>query len=292
MRRLAICFIAASLLGCKWRPLRKNVQDAGADAAVAQLPEEDAGPPASQTVEAKDLPLGSWESSAGSKLSLSIFPDGLVRFGTEVPSYRNGARVFGQIHQAESDDPNAFRIWVDVTKIYAKEIGPAHRKSVDFELFEAELLDQRVTSPNNDAQKIPQLGGKGPEAARGYALKFDPTRTTLDVCTLATPPKCQTLTKAKSPSDISRVRTNGLCKYDDDCVLATDGEQCDPCLCPSKASLKTWPRKPKPDDDKEDLSWQTTDEHLCGKDVPRRDDCAACPTLRVVCKNKACVLKN
>ena len=155
--------------------------------------------------------------------------------------------------------------------------GPSTASRIDFELFEAEILDQRVTSPNADAQKIPQLGGKGPEAARGYSLKYDPTHTTLDVCTLATPPKCEKLTKGKSPSDLSRVRTNGTCKYDDDCVLATDGEQCDPCICPSKASLKSWPRKPKPDDDREDLSWQTTEEHLCGKDIPRRDDCAVLP---------------
>src|SRR6185437_8930819 len=112
---------------------------------------------------------------------------------------------------------DSFRIWVEVSKIYAKEIGPCHRHWIDFELYEADILGQRVTSPNADAQKIPQLGGKGPEAPRGYALHFDAARTTLDLCTLTTPAKCRKLTKKKSPSDLSRVRTNGLCKIDDDC---------------------------------------------------------------------------
>jgi hypothetical protein len=216
----------------------------------------------------------------------------MVRFSTEVPLYRNPARVFGQVTHAESDDPDSYRIWVDVSKIFAKEIGPCHRHWMDMELYEATILDQRVTSPNVDAQKIPQLGGGGNAPPRGYLLKFDKARENLDLCTLAKEPKCRHLVKKKSPSDLSRVRTTGSCKYDDDCVLVTDGEQCDPCLCPSKPSVKTWPKPKTPaDDTKEDTSWETTQEHMCGQSLPRKPDCPACPELHAVCKNKACILK-
>lgn len=296
-RAVVLIVIVFSLGACKWLPKRRTVQDAGVDgAAVAITTEADASAdaaPGSKSIAVNDLPQGFWDSTEGSKSALTILPDGLVRFATEVPSYRNPARVFGHINLAEANDanPNQFQIFVDVTKIYAKEIGPQHRRWADFELFEAEILGQRVTSPNQDAQKIPALGGKGPEAERGYALDFSADRTTLKLCTLTTPPTCKTLTKKKSPSDFSRVRTNGLCKVDDDCVVVTDGEQCDPCLCPSRPSLKSWPRVSKPNDEREDLSWERTQEHLCGKDIPRREDCPVCPTLRAQCKHQACVLR-
>lgn len=291
----ALLLTACALIGCRYLPKRKSVQDAGvADAAVSATPTDagsfDAGV---RILTTEDLPLGHWQSTEGVKFGITILPDGLVRFFTDVPSYRNGARVFGKVTEAISPntDPDAIQIWVDVTKIYAKEIGPAHRRMADFELFEADVLGERVTSHNENAQKIPQLGGKGVEAPRGYALQFSNEKLHLAICTLNTPPQCRDLEKAKSPSDISRVRTNGTCKVDEDCVLATDGEQCDPCLCPSQASLKSWPTRAKPDDSREDLSWERTTEHLCGKEIQRRDDCGTCPTLHAVCKSKVCILK-
>ena len=245
-------------------------------------------------LEAKDLPLGHWEATDGdasNRTFMSILPDGLIRIGTMVPTYRHPARVFGQITHVEGDDADTMRVWVDVQKILAKEIGARHRRSEDFELFEAEILGERVTSPNLDGQHVPQLGGHGERAAPpSFKLHFDKPRETVELCTLTTPPKCRTLHEKKSPSDLSRVRTNGTCKTDDDCTVVTDGEQCDPCLCPTKASLKTWPHKVDPE--KEDLSWETKAEHLCGKPIARNDTCAACPTLRAVCKRQACILKN
>ncbi len=287
MKRLLV-LAAIVALGCnKWRRASPKAEapDAGPRPAASVTtadPRE-----AVAMLEAKDLPLGHWETTEGEKLCLSIFQDGLVRFATPVPHYRNAARVFGQVTHVEGDDADTFRIWVDVSKILAKEVGPCHRHWEDYELYEAEILGQRVTSPNVNGHHVPELGGQGPALPPSYRLHFDKPRETLDLCTLGQTPRCRTLTRKKSPSDLSRVR-RAECKVDEDCTIVTDGEQCDACLCPSKASVKTWPHKPDPD--KEDLSWETKQEHLCGKDLPRRDTCPPCPTLRAVCRQKACVL--
>lgn len=289
-REKALFLALLALTGCSRFRKKPPPADAGAP-AVAPVVQEPA--PTATMLEAKDVPLGHWEATDGdasNRAFLSVLPDGLVRLGTMVPTYRNPARVFGQITHVEGDDADTIRVWVDVQKILAKEIGARHRRSEDFELFEAEFLGQRVTSPNLDGQHVPQLGGHGEKAAPpSYKLHFDKARETVEICTLLTPPKCRSLRKAKSPSDLSRVRTNGTCKVDDDCTVATDGEQCDPCLCPTQPSLKTWPHKVDPE--KEDLSWETKAEHLCGKPIARKDTCAACPTLHASCKHQACVLK-
>ena len=70
---LAIGLIALSLVGCKWLPKRKSVQDAGVDAAVDIPAVVDAAPP-SQTVDAKDLPQGYFESADDAKVSLGCLP--------------------------------------------------------------------------------------------------------------------------------------------------------------------------------------------------------------------------
>jgi hypothetical protein len=275
------------LLGCSKLRRSQAKADGRADAAAPVTADP---APTVAMLEAKDLPLGHWETTDGDKVCLTILPDGLVRFATPVPHYRNAARVFGQVTHVEGDDADTFRVWVEVTKILAKEVGRCHRHWEDYELFEAEILGTRVTSPNVNGHHVPELGGKGePAPPPSYKLKFDESREHLELCTLARTPVCRALKKEKSPSDFSRVRPGIQCKTDDDCIIVTDGEQCDPCLCPSKASSKRWPHKTDPDQD--DPTWETKQEHLCGKDLPRKPTCPACPELRAVCKHQFCVLK-
>ena len=290
MRRLAV-LVALLALGCgRFRKPSPKTDASTGDAAVLETPAPAPEPASSVAMlEAKDLPLGHWETTEGEKLALTLLPDGLARFGTPVPHYRNAARVFGQITHVEGNDANTFRIWVDVTKILAKEIGARHRWSEDFELYEAAILGQRVTSPNSNGHHVPELGGQGPEPPPTFKLTFDEPRATLELCTAGQVPRCRKLTKARSPSELSRVRTKAECKADEDCVTVTDGEQCDPCLCPSKPSVKSWPKKADPD--KEDTTWETKAEHLCGKEITRKDTCAACPELRAVCKQRQCILR-
>lgn len=287
LRFCAVALLPLALAGCQ--RLRKKPPPVAADAAPPVVAADPA--PTAAMLEAKDLPLGHWETTEGEKLCLTILPDGLVRFATPVPHYRNAARVFGQLTHIEGDDADTFRIWVEVSKILAKEIGPCHRHWEDYELFEAEILGTRVTSPNVNGHHVPELGGQGAAPPPSYKLKFDKPREHLELCTLTRTPVCRTLTKKKSPSDLSRVRQNAPpCKGDEDCVVVTEGEQCDACICPSKASARSWPKK-STDPTQEDLSWETKQEHMCGKDLPRKATCPACPELHAVCKQKQCVLK-
>jgi hypothetical protein len=278
-----VVVLALLLLGCnRLRKTPPRAVDASAPAPAIAEPA-----PTTTMLEAKDLPAGHWESTEGETVAISLLPDALVRFITPVPHYRHGARVFGQVTHVEGDDPSSFRIWVDVTKIYAKEIGARHRWTEDFELYEAAILEQRVTSPNANGHHVPELGGQGPEPPASFTLRFDAGREHVELCTMAK--RCRSLTKKKSPSDLSRVRLGTECKTDEDCTVVTDGEQCDPCLCPNKPSQRSWPTKKDPD--KEDMSWERKPEHLCGKEITRKDTCPACPPLHAVCKHKACVLK-
>lgn len=290
LRAVLPILLSIAIVGCnKWRKLLPKAEDAGAPEATTAAPEP---APTVAMLEAKDLPLGHWETAenATERLALTMLPGGLVRFATPVPHYRHDARVFGQVTHVEGDDANTFRIWVDVTKILAKEIGARHRRTEDFELYEAAILEERVTSPNTNGHHLPELGGQGPAPPPSFKLAFDEAREALELCATSTPARCRKLAKRKSPSDLSRVRTNAVCKRDEDCTIVTDGEQCDPCLCPSKPSVKTWPKK-KSDPDKDDMSWETKPEHLCGEELPRPDTCPPCPPLHAICKQKQCVLK-
>ncbi|MBX3228966.1 MAG: hypothetical protein KIT84_41455 [Labilithrix sp.] len=296
MKHLALALsviLAAS--GCKLLK-RKAPSTGDAGIAIAAL---DASPePASETARAldpkKDLPLGHWETEEGPKLCLTLLPHGRVRWASPVPHYRNPARVFGDVKRAEAISEDDFRVTIEVTKIYAKEIGPCHRYWTDYELFEAEILGERVTGPNENGHRLPELdGGTTAEPPRTYTLRFDEAREHVDVCTTAPAPACRKLVKRRSPSDFSRARTGAECKVDTDCVVVTNGEQCDPCLCPSVPSVRTWPKKKKekPGDRDRDDSWEREPEHLCGAVPARHEGCAECPELRAVCKSKVCVLK-
>lgn len=296
IRSALLLSLAVLLGGCKLLHRKASKTDAGAEAGSLALTTSatDASAPALRSIDPrKDLPLGHWESADGSKFFLSLLPDALARWATPVPSYRNPARVFGDIKHAEAIDDDNFQITVDVTKILVKEIGPLHRYFTDYELFEAELLGDRVTSPNTNGQRIPSLeGGSTVEPPRTYVLHFDKSRANLEACTNARTPSCQKLVKRKSPSELSRARTGAECKVDPDCVVVTNGEQCDPCLCPSIPSVRSWPKRIKPEDKDKDESWERANDHLCGKPITRSESCAPCPELKVACKQRVCVLKN
>ena len=146
----------------------------------------------------RDLPLGHWETTEGEKLALTLLPDGLARF----PGRRSHTTATRRVssdrstHARRGNDANTFRIWVDVTKILAKDRRPASlvgglRGSTRRRSWASGWRARTRTGITSRAGRARAGAPPPPSSSRSTSR-----RATLELCTAGQVPRCRKLTKA------------------------------------------------------------------------------------------------